>query len=88
MKIPIDEKEKGAVETEVETLGEWCQVASQFDFENVGFSREHKAFCEGKKRLLSCATCERGILGVAIPSGSGPDIKMFSYIAIDRVNWE
>lgn len=67
---------------------EWfLKVATQFDFENVCFSRDHKNL-PGGMRILTCAGCERGILGVAQPIGEGPDIKMTSFLLAARVSWE
>lgn len=62
-------------------------VATQFDFENVCFSRNHRNLPNGM-RILTCAGCEQGVLGVAVPEGEGPDIKMSSYLHSPRVSWE
>ena len=69
---------------EVETVSEWFLVEDQMGFENVAFTRESKTLPNGL-RLLTCAGCERGIIGKAIPSGEGPDIKMQSHLAKSRV---
>ena len=66
-----------------ETLGEWIAVKDMFTFENIAFSRDFKNL-PGGERLLTCAGCEKGILGKALPHGEGPDIKMESMVAISR----
>ena len=62
----------------------WLRVPNQMGFENVAFTRESKNM-PGGRRLLTCAGCERGIIGRANPSGEGPDIQMESFLALSRV---
>lgn len=72
---------------ETEEVTEWFHVADQFSFENCAFTRESKNL-PGGLRILTCAGCERGVIGKAMPSGEGPDIKMESFLAKSRVRIE
>ncbi len=68
-----------------EVVTAWISVKDMYDFENVAFSRQHKNL-PGGLRLLTCAGCEKGILGKAVPVGEGPDVKMQSMLAPARLN--
>jgi hypothetical protein len=83
LKVP----KEGTEQLEWEDAEWFLRVATQFDFENVCFSRDHKNL-PGGTRILTCAGCERGVLGVAQPTGTGPDIKMTSFLLANRVSWE
>jgi hypothetical protein len=83
-------QEEGELQMDGENAGseritQWISVKNMFDFENVAFSRQHKNLAGGL-RLLTCAGCEKGILGKAMPVGEGPDIKMESLVAPGRLN--
>jgi hypothetical protein len=51
------------------------------DFENIGFSRD----LEGKQKYLTCADCEKPIMGVHFLSEEEKD-KF--YLATSRVRYE
>lgn len=76
----------GTQQLQWDTPEAYFLVSSQFDFENVCYTRDSKNL-PGGMRVLTCAGCERGVLGVATPTGEGPDIKMTSYLLADRVSW-
>ncbi len=67
-----------------EVVEKWIEVKDMYDFDNVAFSREHKNL-PGGKRLLTCAGCEKGIFGKAVPIGNGPEVKMQSMVAPGRL---
>lgn len=80
--LPLERSNVEAMQSEDVT--DWIHVDNMFDFENICYSKDHKNL-PGGKRILTCAGCEKGVLGWALPIGEGPDMKMDSYLAPSRV---
>jgi len=57
--LPNERQQTGGNEVPLgETLKYFWELDDVFQFENIGFSRDSK-----EKKYLTCADCERGILG-------------------------
>eukprot|EP01083_Nonionella_stella_P049909 132933_1 len=78
--------------TEGDTCSAHWHVTDQYDFENVGVTKPitgagaaHPSVPEGEDyRYLSCATCDRGPLGIYFPTRNPREF----YVAHDRIKYQ
>lgn len=80
IKFPTMDAPKDQPEQEWASVSEWYACNDQFDFDNVAVSH---MLTEGVK-LLACADCERGPIGVFLFTRSPP----LFVVSGDRVNLE